>query len=236
MNIHITTYRLTPYLPLDRKTVTDTGLIREITSKLIRAGRNAPGIKEVDVSLFYNHGADGKNRVGYPLIIYHDFGSHYCITGINEGAVALSALAGLYKRSFRSGSFLFPGFKKEEETEVEPKICPGSDFRYRLIKWMPVHHNDFSRFARMSYAEKVSQLNLKLLKHIESELNRDLKLGLENPETEITDVLSAYPEPVNYKGYKYPVYDIEFCSNAVLSRWLTLGNNKSLGFGRIEPL
>jgi hypothetical protein len=125
MNIHITTYRLTPYLPLDRKTVTDTGLIREITSKLIRAGRNAPGIKEVDVSLFYNHGADGKNRVGYPLIIYHDFGSHYCITGINEGAVARRpwpvCINGLSGRA----AFYSPALKKKRRQRSNPKSAPA---------------------------------------------------------------------------------------------------------------
>lgn len=88
----------------------------------------------------------------------------------------------------------------------------------------------------MDLKAKVNKLNEHLWKHLEQELCRFLKISLDGIRINLLDINYVYPTPVIYKGYQYLAFDVEFATNVKLPPLLTLGNNKALGYGRIEPL
>lgn len=234
----ISTYQLTPYLPLEETGLKlNSELFDTIVNNWMRDRKKELENEKVDTSLFYNHDpVTGKNKIGYPLIIFHYINGRFYLTGIKQGAHAVSTLASFYKIPIQEEGILFPGFKLVEESEIEIKTRREVTFRYRLEKWIPFNVKDYDDFKEKGYSQKISQLNQKLSKHIELELARDLNLEIEGFKVEITNIIFTFPEPIIYRNDPYFAYNIEFVSNLKLPRFLTLGNIKSLGFGRIEPL
>ena len=107
---------------------------------------------------------------------------------------------------------------------------------YRLIAWIPFHHREFKAYKKLNLVEKVAGLNNKLKNHIAGEMGKYLGIQFEELEAEITDFPVEYDTPLIYKGFGYIAYDILFKANVELPPFLTLGNNKSMGYGRIVPL
>ncbi len=193
--------------------------------------------KEVDISLFFNHDLEtGKTIIGYPKVIYHYIGGRFYLTGINEGSFAVQQLANSYKKPFEENGILFSGFKPVETVNMEDMVLSGQTYRYRLWKWIPFHRKDYGNFGQLPLAEKAVSLNQKLLKHISQDLARYLGLETTGLQAEIIQILKTHTRPVFYEGNPYYGFDIEFESNMQLPRFTTLGNIKSLGYGRIEPV
>jgi len=190
-----------------------------------------------DPSLFYNHDTEtGRTRVGYPLIIYHYFKKLFYITGINEGAFALEILAGQYPSDFTMKGILFRGFRKENTSDDSELGITGQLHSYQLIEWRPVHHTSRNAFMQMDMVAKVKELNLRLEKHITSQLGKYLGINFGPLRIIIIDITRVY-EPVAYKmRHKYPAFDIRFTANAAFPALITLGNHQALGFGRIVPV
>ena len=236
--INITTYSLQPYFSCNVNDVfLSSEWFRESVNEKVRKNRIILESESVDISLFFNHNLDtGKNRIGYPLIIYHYFNHCFYLTGINEGANAVSLLAKNLNQPFSMDGILFDGFKPEiNETEVFIGISPGTR-KLALIEWIPLHYRHYPAFREMTLVEKAAELNQKLFKHISEEMGRFLGISFENLTVELTDITRVYPAPLLYKGHEYHAFDVEFITNAVLPPYLTLGNNKSMGYGRIIPL
>jgi len=235
--ITIQTYYLEPFIAANAKTEPlSTQWLREAISKLIRSGQVPFEKAGADPSYFYNHDPKTEQtRIGYPLIIYHYIDGVFYLVGINDGAKSLALLAKHYKSPFSVDGVVFQGFKKvrgggefDLSSTAEPRL-------YRMTEWLPLHHKDLKAFRQTDMVAKVTELNKKLEKHITGELGKYLAIGFENLCATITDITQVYPQPVIYKGYEYLAFDIRFTANVSLPPMITLGNNKALGFGRVEP-
>lgn len=236
--IIIQTYRLETHFGANTRTEPfSTEWLREAVNKLMRDKRETLETEGADVSLFYNHDQDPRyTRIGYPLIIYHYIRGIFYITGINRGAVALELLAKHYQSPFTIDEVIFQCFRKEK-TGDEYELGPAKKQHfYVLHQWLPMHHKNKKAFDKKDMVGKVIELNQRLEKHIAGELGKYLEINFEPLNAVITNISRVYHHPVIYKGYKYPAFDIVFTANVLLPKMITLGNNKALGFGRIEPV
>jgi hypothetical protein len=232
----LSTYHLTPHLPLNGKaTELTTEFFREMVNQLVRDNWDKFMEAKADPSLFFNHDLEtGKTRVGYPLVIYHFVNDIFYVTGINEGAKAVELLAALYTKPLGAPGLLFPGFIKTEYADCEIENLSDQQYDYRLANWIPYHYKDYGGYKNLPFAEKVMALNQRLQTHLVADMAKYLELDFGNLRTEITDFISPQPKPFFYEGHKYYAYNIEFTANINFPNFLTLGNNKALGFGRIE--
>jgi hypothetical protein len=236
--IKIQTFRLEPYFAANtQKGQLTTEWLREAVNKLMRDNKEAIEKEGADVSLFYNHDPKTRsNRIGYPLIIYHYINGLFYITGINEGEVALTFLAKYFKSAFIVDGVAFPGFRMEKGKSVFDLTMAGERKPYALVEWRPIHHDDWEDFAQKDLIAKVKELNIKLEKHISNELGKYLGITFDRLDCTITDITRVY-EPLKYKNkYEYTAFDIRFTANVSLPGFITLGNHKALGFGRVIPL
>ena len=235
MSLSIVTYQLEPYVKAQADMPFSTEWLRTAVSRLIRRERGRLEESGVEISLFYNHSGENEQfRIGYPLIIYHYIDGVFYITGINRGTDALKMLASLFSESFEVSDVLFPGFRKVNSETIEVKVT-NDVHRYSLVQWIPVHHKDVKVFRKMPLVEKAELMNRKLHAHLCHELGKYLNLDIDSTTVNIIEITGAY-RPIKYKNYEYPAFDIVFEGNINLPSGLTLGNNKTLGFGRIKPL
>ncbi len=233
----LSTHHLTPHLPItgnfDGLT---TEFFRTLVNKLVRENWDEFIDKNIDPSLFFNHDLEtGKTRIDYPRIIYHFIDGSFYLTGIGDGALAVDILAGLFEKPFGGDGVLFPGFKKMESCESEIETINNHLFNYRLVNWIPFHFKDYNAFKTLPLKDKVNQLNDKLHKHLVGDMAKYLELNFENLKAEITDISTTNPNAIIYEGHKYYAFDVAFNVNIKFPDFLTLGNNKALGFGRIMP-
>jgi len=234
--IKIQTYQLKPFFAAGAvKVPLTTEWLRDAVNQLMRDKREKLEKDQADVSLFFNHiTATGHPRIGYPLIIYHYIDGIFYITGINEGVLAIESLAKHYKSPFNVDGIVFQGFNKEK-SKGEFKLETTVDIRsYRLIEWRPIHHDNLNAFMLMDMVAKVSELNIRIEKHIINELGKYLGVSFEQLNCSITDITRIYEPQIYKKRYLYQALDICFSANVTLPRMITLGNHQALGFGRIE--
>jgi hypothetical protein len=233
--VNIQTYKLEPFLGANTNPAKlTTEWLREGVNKLMRENREALENEGADISLFFNHDPDtGTTRIGYPLIIYHYLEGVFYITGINNGAVALSLLAAHYAAPFNIDNVVFNGFMKLRPITGFELALIDTPRLYTLTEWLPLHHKDLKSYRNMDMLTKVTELNKRLQRHIVGELGKYLEINLYPLIVTITYITKVYPNPVIYKGYEYPAYDIRFLANVSLPGMITLGNNKALGYGRV---
>ena len=236
--ITIKNYSLEPYTTGNTSPLTfGTEWLREAVNKLMRDKRPELEANGVDTSLFYNHATEtGQTRVGYPLVIYHQIGETFYLTGINEGARAAEKLAAQYTLPFAVGETMFKSFRKAKEGGEYNLGIVDQQRTYKLVEWRPIHHQQRNAFNQMSLVAKAYELNARLEKHLTNELGKYLNISFEGLKIEITDIDRVY-EPVLYKNrHPYPAFDIRFKANIALPPMITLGNHQALGYGRVEPL
>jgi len=235
--ITINSYSLQPYTAGNTPAQNlGTEWLREAVNKLMRDKREIES-QGADTSLFFNHNTKtGKNRQGYPLVIYHYINGLFYITGINEGALAIEKLAAQYQSPFAVGETVFKNFRSEKDGgEFNPGIV-SQQRNYKLIEWRPIHHQQRNAFNQMGLVAKAAELNTRLEKHLTNELGKYLNISFEGLKLEITDIDRVY-EPVLYKNrHLYPAFDIRFKANIALPPMITLGNHQALGYGRVEPV
>jgi len=237
MSIKLTTYSLQPFFTNTNNPSLPTEFLRIAISKQLHRYRQVLETSGADISLFHNHESEtGKNRINYPLIIYHYKNNMFYITGINNGADTLALLAGICTIPFEVDGVVFTGFKKihgKENTNLEISI---QTFKYALVQWLPVNHDSREAYKLLGIEDKVKVLKEKLWKHLFGDLAKYLNVNLEGLKVEINDITAVYKHPVEYRTHLYSGLDITFSANVLLPAMLTLGNIKSLGFGRVEPL
>lgn len=237
-SLRITTCRLPSSFSAGKaneKGLAPTEWLRKSLSRFVKEAGQEIMNQGGDPSLFYNHlPVDGKTRIGYPLVIYHFIDGCFYITGINEGSNSLRSFAELNNKPFRVDDIQFDGLQIVHEASIQAGIC-NEENRYSLTHWLPLHHKDLKGYKEISLEEKTLVLNERLHKHIVQELGKYLEINFDGLSVRITDITFVH-KPVFYKKYEYPGLDIIFTANAILPQDFTLGNNKSLGFGRIEPL
>ena len=236
--IKIQTFRLEPYLPVGATNEKLTSeWLRDIINRLMRDKRDKLEEEKPDISLFFNHNQEtGHTRIGYPLIIYHFIDGLFYITGINEGAKSLAALAKHYKSPFSIDGVLFHGFIKEKSDEVFKLETIGEMRSYGLIGWRPIHHTDLKAYLNSDMITKVKELNNRLEKHITNELGKYLGINFNPINCVITDITRVYEPSIYKKRHSYIAFDIHFSANIAFPCMITLGNHQALGFGRVVPL
>ena len=236
--ITINTYSLEPYTTGNTPPQNfGTEWLREALNKLMRDKRPELEADGVDTSLFYNHATEtGQTRVGYPLVIYHQIGETFYLTGINEGALAVEKLAAQYPLPFAVGETMFKQFRKAKEGGEYNLGIIDMQRTYKLVEWRPIHHQQRNAFNQMGLIAKAAELNTRLEKHMTNELGKYLNISFDGLKLEITDIDRVYV-PVLYKSrHLYPAFDIRFTANIALPPMITLGNHQALGYGRIETL
>ena len=236
--IKIQTIRLEPYLPVGATNEKLTSeWLRDIINRLMRDKRDKLEEEKADISLFFNHNQEtGHTRIGYPLIIYHFIDGLFYITGINEGAKSLAALAKHYKSPFSIDGVVFQGFIREKSGDDFKLETIGEMRSYSLIGWRPIHHTDLKAYLNADMITKVEELNNRLQKHITNELGKYLGISLGPLNCVITNITRVYEPSIYKKRHPYFAFDIRFSANIALPGMITLGNHQALGFGRVEPL
>jgi hypothetical protein len=236
--LKITTCRLDPHVATDSEEIKkqfSTIWLRKSVCSIVSPVKRTIIEAGGDPSLFYNHVPEnGKTRIGYPLIIYHYIDGTFFLTGINDGAITLASLARMRDQPFPMAGILFDKFHFTFPplSAMSVEITPGTT-SYKLCSWLPLHHTDAKKYRSLPLDRKVAVLNEHLGKHVVQEFGKYLEIPLNGIVVGITDITGVLPD-VLYKGYAYPALDIEFSANAILPAGLTLGNNKALGYGRIE--
>ncbi|MCX6269639.1 MAG: hypothetical protein NTU44_00180 [Bacteroidetes bacterium] len=115
MHLHVTTYRIIPFLSMDepREPYYKPGSewLRDAVKGVMHPHSARLKKKDVDTSLFHNHDErNSQNKPCYPLVIYHYTGGQFLVTGINEGAHALRELVALFPEPVRVSSQLIISF------------------------------------------------------------------------------------------------------------------------------
>ena len=188
----------------------------------------------VEVSIFHNHDeATGKTLIRYPLIIYHHIGNEFFITGIDAGAKALQLLMEKANGFFPINQQLVLSIKliKDEWLDVTLTDKP---VRYSLIDWLPISQADMKEHSESPLSGKITILERKLKTHLEDDFGKYLDLPLKGIQVRIEDLLHFDTQRLFYKNHSYLAFSLIFSCNANLPSFITLGNGKAYGYGRIE--
>jgi hypothetical protein len=237
--IRVLTYRVNCRLPAggcDNGVVFSAGWLRGAVSRQLKKLQKEFSAVGADSTLFHNHKPGIKDpEIGYPQIIFHCINNSFFITGINAGAGALTIFAELTGEGGFTDNGCYMKFGKFSDENSEIAVISGSR-AYELKQWLPMTPKEHVAYKNMNLRGKAAFLEQKLDKHITADLAKYLALKLEAPVISLDDITAVYPEPVQYKRHNYPAFDVVFKANVVLPRFITLGNIKSLGYGRIEIL
>lgn len=207
---------------------------REIFLKLVEKHRPYLETEGVEISLFHNHDeSTGKTLIRYPLIIYHHIGNEFFITGIDAGADALRLLSNRASDLFPINPFLVVGIKLISDVSLDITLSDDR-VRYSLINWLPLSQSDMNEFSKSQLSVKVAILERKLKTHLEDDFGKYMKLPLKGIRVQIEDLLHFDTHRLNYKNHSYLAFSLIFSANALLPDFITLGNGKAYGFGRVE--
>jgi hypothetical protein len=190
----------------------------------------------VRTELFHNHDElTSATRTLYPLIIYHYLNTGFYVTGINEGAVALKELLEPYERAVDINKNFLLKFELAFSEEREVKNS-DTEQRYRLVDWLPLKSDSFKRYQTLTLIEKIGFLEGQLIKHITNDFGKFLDLDLSGTRVKILAVDNLKRSSLPYKSHDYQPFSFEFSVNVDLPGFITLGNGKAFGFGRVEKI
>jgi hypothetical protein len=234
----IITYHVRSYFlhgqPLPFQPKHETEWLRVVINRLYNT--NKARLKKADVrtDLFHNHDeVTSRTKVLYPLIIYHYFDSGFYVTGLNEGKEALKELLEPIERAIEIDRNFLLKFEpvKEEECRIENSVVVN---RYRLTDWLPFNSENYKRYKTLSLIEKIKFLETTLLKNIVGDFGKYLEVDLSGTRVTILTADHLKRSSLPYKGHDYQPFSIEFEVNVELPGFITLGNGKAFGFGRIS--
>lgn len=238
--ISMITYRIIPFLNLDepREPYFNPGSewVRDAVKGLMH--RNSAMLKEqgVDTSRFHNHDEQtSQNKPGYPLIIYHYTGGQFLVTGINEGAYALSQLMALYPGPVKVSHQMMVYFSmlKESNQEIEAVAEPVI---YQLHNYLPLNAGLHREFESAGAMRKMAMLEEAISKHLEKDMFKYLGIDLPVPEISLIDIPAIEPRRQTYKNHQYLAFNLKFSVGLLLPDYLTLGNGKAFGYGILEKV
>lgn len=238
--ISILTYHVKPYflhgrtLPFQPKNATDW--LRTVINRLYNTNKARMKKTGVQTEILHNHDElTGKTRTLYPLIIYHYFDNGFYVTGINEGKETLRELFEPVNRTIEIDKCFLLKVEQEKEEEVEIKVS-DSEHRYMLSDWLPMNSDTYKRYQMLTLIEKINFLEAQLLKNIVIDFGKILEADFSGTKVTILSVDDFKRSTLPYKGHDYQPFSLEFKANVALPDYITLGNGKAFGYGRISGI
>lgn len=238
MMISMVTYRINPYLnigePRDSYFLPGAEWMRDAVKGLMH--RNSALLKnqEVDTSLFHNHNEQtSHNKPGYPLIIYHFTGGHFLVTGINEGAYALSRLIALFREPVRVSNQMLVSFTMVGEInhEIEATQVP---VKYQVNNYLALNAEIHKEYESAGPMRKLLILEEAIRKHLEKDLFKYLGIDLALHDLNLSELPDVNPHRQTYKNHHYLSFNLRFSTCLHLPDYIALGNGKAMGFGILE--
>ncbi|MEI6885549.1 MAG: CRISPR-associated endonuclease Cas6 [Bacteroidota bacterium] len=240
--INVLTYAVKPYFlhgqPLPFQSRNATEWLRMIVNQLYNTNKARLRRMGINTELFHNHSElTNEPKVRYPLVIYHYFISRFFVTGINEGKDALKELLDpIFEFAEIDKNFLLKFEQiKEEKLEI---VNSNMMYQYTLTNWLSqeINTKQHKQFLALPLNEKIKQLETILLKHITIDFGRFLNLHLSETQLSIHSIDDLKRNSIPYKTHEYQPFSIEFHANINLPDFITLGNGKAFGFGRINSM
>lgn len=238
--INIATYRIHPYfllnqpLPFQPRNATDW--LRTVINRLYNSNKARLKKAEVRTELFHNHDElTSKTKTLYPLIIYHYFDNGFYVTGINEGKPALKELFEPCERAVEIDDNFLLKFELVHEQELEINNS-GTQHRYRLTDWLPLNSEAYKRYQTLTLIDKIKFLENLLLRNITQDFGKFLDLDLSDTQVNILSIDHLKRTSLPYKGHDYQPFSLDFVTNIELPQFITLGNGKAFGFGRVSGM
>jgi len=210
--------------------------LRSVIIKVVERFRPKLEQQRIDCSLFHNHNeSTGKTLIRYPLIIYHQIGQEFLITGIDAGAEALRILASVVRDFVPIDAHLVLRINRISDVAIDIGLTDNR-IHYSLYNWLPLSQADMKEYSESPLTGKVAILERKLRNHIEDDFARFLNLPLKGVQVLIEDLIHFDTHRQQYKNHLYMAFSLVFSANAQLPDLMTLGNGKAYGFGRVERL
>jgi hypothetical protein len=236
--MELVTYQIKPYfllgepLPFQSKNATDW--LRKMINRIYNT--NKAGLKKTGVrtELLHNHDEiTSKTRISYPLIIYHYVDNRFYVTGINEGKETLKELLEPLNRAVEIDKNVLLKFGLVNEVQLEIKIT-DSEIHYQAIDWLPLGSAQYKNYKGITLTEKIKFLETKLLAHITKDFGKFLDIDLSGIMVKIISIDNLQRSKLPYKGQDFQPFTIDFTANVNLPDFITLGNGKAFGFGRVQ--
>jgi hypothetical protein len=245
MPISLLTYRIDPYLPYGNSVSefkqTRSDWLRTTINALYNQNKGRLKSEGIQTDLFHDHDENtGKQIVRYPLIIYHVIGNEFYITGINVGKNAVEELIRPYDRPVEVNKDLMIRFDLFREEEIEIKNTRSKQ-KYILTDWLPFSSGSFKLYAeKPTLIEKIKFLEERLQIHIVKDLGKFLGFDLSKTRVSILEV-DDFKRPrihlrVNRFRHDFQPFTILFEANVIFPDFITLGNGKAFGYGRINKI
>lgn len=236
--IKLLTYQVKPYLLLGESAESylkpNAEWIRDMVNQLMVRHRQHLVKAGVDTSLFHNHDeASSHTLTTYPRIIYQNNNGFFMVTGINQGAAALSELFGLYPQPVAAGKTMMVSFVPYRSLETE-MVKTGEMIRYAIHNYLALDAKTHKQYADSTAAQKISLLEDTILKHLTGDLFHYLDVVVDEPAVEIVEMLNNEPRSMTYKNHHYLSFNLVFAANVLLPDFVALGNGKAFGYGMIE--
>jgi hypothetical protein len=235
--LSLLTYQIKPYLligePAESYLKANAEWIRDAINMLTNRHRQQLIKAGVDTSLFHNHNeTNSQTRTTYPLVLYQHHNEMFFVTGINEGAQALSELFAIYHQAVQISNTLLLGFSlyKAQETEIAKN---GKMHTYRIHNYLALDARTHKLYEQASAVQKIQLLEQTLQKHFENDMFKYLNIAVESPVVEITR-MNTEPKSITYKTHRYLSFDLDFSADVQLPAFMALGTVKAFGYGMIE--
>lgn len=234
----ILTYQLKPYLlvgePLEPLLKPGAEWLRDIVNMLMVRHREHLTKAGIDTSIFHNHDEKTSHTLPpYPRILYQNHNGIFLVTGINEGAVALAALAAFYPQPVSVGHKLFVGFApyRVQESGI---VKTESPITYKISNYLALDQKTHKEYQAATAIQKLQLLEGRLLKHLVADLFHYLHIDIPEPRLELLDMLSSGQRSLTYRSHHYLAFNMVFGLDVQLPDFLALGNGKAFGYGVIE--
>jgi len=238
--VNITTYLVKPFflhgqsLPFQPKDATEW--LRVVINRLYNTNKGRLKRAGVNTELLHNHDEiTGKTRTIYPLIIYHYFDNRFYVSGINEGIETLTKLFEPVDRTLEIDKNFLLKFDIVKEDKLEIKTS-DVEYCYRLTDWLPLNSEPYKRYQSRSMLEKIGFLETQLQKNITVDFGKFLEVDLSETKVTILSIDNLKRSSLPYKGHDYQPFSLDFKANVELPDFMTLGNGKAFGFGRINRI
>jgi hypothetical protein len=125
--------------------------------------------------------------------------------------------------------------EKEKEEELEIKVS-DSEYKYLLTDWLPFNTDPYKQYKALPLVEKIRFLESQLLKNITVDFGKFLQADLSGTKVTILSVDDLKRSTLPYKGHDYQPFSLEFNTNINLPDFITFGNGKAFGYGRISEI
>ena len=236
--ISILTYKVDPFVLFGTETSPaikkESDWLRKNILALFNRNQNFLRKAGHDTSVFHNHNEKtGQTIARYPLVVYHQYTDAFYLTAINEGIPPLKELLDMYKNNMaeiNKNLFLNVDYYQAEETEVKIKRIKK---HYHITNWLPFNSDAFKKYNTLSLNGKIKFLEETLQNNISYDFGERMKYDLAKVKVNIEEMDQFKRTFMQYKGHDYLPFSLEFSANVVLPDFITMGNGKACGFGRL---